>query len=222
MDLLFYIDTMFMKLRDWIDQENLDWYVLSMNLDTSYPIARSANPNAIELLMANSDKIHWIELSNNPNAIELLMANSDKIHWHVLSINPNAIELLTANQHKINWNWLSINLSAMELLTANPDKINWFGLSCNLDTSYPIARSANPSAIELLEQNQDKINWRCIWRNPAIFEYDYTAIREAKSIETQCIAEYVNHPRFVEEFLREHDMEDLDDFEEWRLNRYVI
>jgi len=64
---------------------------------------------------------------------------------------------------------------------------------------YPIARSANP----------------------AIFEYNYAAIRKANSIEIQCVAEYVNHPRFVAEFLSDHDIDELDDFEEWRLNRYV-
>jgi hypothetical protein len=58
-------------------------------------------------------------------------------------------------------------------------------------------------------------------KNPSIFVIDYAAIRKAKTIEIQCIAEYVNHPRFVEEFLRDHGVEDLDDFEEWRLNRYV-
>jgi hypothetical protein len=88
--------TSFLKLRDWIDIEKLDWRWLS------------ANPNAIELLMANPDKINWdrasmnldtsypIARSANPNAIELLMANPDKINWGVLSRNPSAMELLTA------------------------------------------------------------------------------------------------------------------------------
>jgi len=40
-------------------------------------------------------------------------------------------------------------------------------------------------------------------------------------VEIACVVEYVNHPRFVEEFLRDHDTDDLDGFEEWRLNRYV-
>ena len=48
----------------------------------------SSNPNAIELLEANQDKIDWNELSKNPNAVHLLEANSDKIDWYILSRNP--------------------------------------------------------------------------------------------------------------------------------------
>ena len=69
----------------------------------------SSNPNAIELLKENQDKINWRELSLNPNAIELLKENQDKINWSELSSNPNAIELLKENQDKINWYFLSIN-----------------------------------------------------------------------------------------------------------------
>jgi hypothetical protein len=65
----FVIIKMFMKLRDWIDKDKLDWATLS------------ENPNAIELLKDNRDKINWCNLSNNHNAIELLKANLDKIDW---------------------------------------------------------------------------------------------------------------------------------------------
>jgi len=46
-------------------------------------------------------------LSRNPNAIDLLKANPDKIHWSYLSSNPNAIDLLRDAQHKIDWYNLS-------------------------------------------------------------------------------------------------------------------
>ena len=42
------------KLKDWIPQKKLDWKYLS------------ANPNAIELLKNNKDKIVWEYLSENP------------------------------------------------------------------------------------------------------------------------------------------------------------
>jgi hypothetical protein len=48
-----------------------------------------------------------MRLSKNPNAIELLKENQDKINWFGLSKNPNAIELLKENQDKINWFGLS-------------------------------------------------------------------------------------------------------------------
>ena len=61
------------KLLDWIDIKNLDWMGLTRN------------PNAIDLLEANPDKIDWYWLSRNPNAIHLLEANPDKINWCSLS-----------------------------------------------------------------------------------------------------------------------------------------
>ena len=46
-------------------------------------MALSSNPNAIELLKENMERIDWTELSSNPNAIELLEKNLDKIYWGV-------------------------------------------------------------------------------------------------------------------------------------------
>ena len=94
---------MVFKLRDWIKVEKLDWKKLS------------SNPNAIQLLEANPDKICWSKLSKNPNpnALKLLQANPEKIDWWNLSFNPNldAIELLKKNQNKICWSHLSSNPS---------------------------------------------------------------------------------------------------------------
>jgi hypothetical protein len=160
------------KLKDWIPQKKLDWKYLS------------ANPNAIELLKANPQKINWEGLSanssqyaiemlkaypkkidwfylstnQNPYAIELLKANPEKIDWEGLSGNPNAIELLKANPEKIDWGWLSANPSqyAIELLKANPDEIQMPYLSSN----------PNPYAIELLKANPDEIDWLLLSTNP--------------------------------------------------------
>ena len=54
-----------MKLLDWIDIENLDWKLLSNNI------------NAIDLLEANQDKINWKSLSMNRSdrAIKLFKEN---------------------------------------------------------------------------------------------------------------------------------------------------
>jgi len=74
-------------------------------------------------------------LSNNPNAIELLRENIDKIDWDYLSYNSSldAIQLLRENPNKINWQYLSSNSNteAVALLKENPDKINWAQLSAN-------------------------------------------------------------------------------------------
>ena len=66
-----------LKLRDWVDISILNWNGLS------------ENPNAIELLKENQDKINWWFLSLNPNAIELLKENQDKIDWWYFSQNSN-------------------------------------------------------------------------------------------------------------------------------------
>jgi len=67
----------FIKLRDWIDINKLNWVKLS------------ANPNAIYLLEQNLDNIDWENLSRNPNAISILEKNVDKVDWDGLSENPN-------------------------------------------------------------------------------------------------------------------------------------
>ena len=38
--------------------------------------------------------------------------------------------------------------------------------------------SLNPNAFELLKENQDKIDWYNISKNPNIFTYDYTQMKE--------------------------------------------
>ena len=51
------------------------------------------NPNAIELLEQNLDKVDWDYLSSNPNAIDILKQNKDKINWYYLSLNPSIFEV---------------------------------------------------------------------------------------------------------------------------------
>ena len=91
----------------------------------------SKNPNAIELLKKNSNKINWNLLSLNPNAIELLKENQDKINWDYLSFNSNAIDILKENKNKIDWEDLSTNPNAIELLKKNQNKIDWWYFSQN-------------------------------------------------------------------------------------------
>ena len=93
-------------------------------------------------------QLYWDALSTNPNAIDLLKENIDKVDWYYLSKNPNAIEILKNNKHKINWRYLSKNPNAMQLLKEKNiyeklltkdeynnlsycKKIDWFSLSCN-------------------------------------------------------------------------------------------
>ena len=156
-------------LKDWIPIEKLDWKFLSINPNAIdllkenpdkiiYWRELSGNPNAIDLLKENYDNIYWEFLSENPNAIELLRENIKNIDWWKLSGNPNAIELLKENQDNINWKLLSFNPNAIELLKENQDNINWVNLSLN------------PNAIELLKENQELIKWGLLSTNPNAIE----------------------------------------------------
>jgi hypothetical protein len=128
--------------------------------------------------LEENEQINWYYLSSNPNTIELLRANIEKIHWGNLSgnTNRNAIELLRQkiydenqmpedelknlnNSKKISWDLLSSNPNAIELLKANPNKINWRFLSSN----------PNPKVIEIMKNNINKLRW--YWSsNPSIFD----------------------------------------------------
>lgn len=77
------------------------------------------------------NKISWYSLSKNPNVIELLKENSDKIDWEWLLRNPNpeAFELLKQNPDKIVWGSLEKNKQCIELMKSYREKIDWGELS---------------------------------------------------------------------------------------------
>ena len=55
--------------------------------------------------------------------------------------------------------------------------------------------SSNPNAIHLLEANQDKIDWWALSKNPAIFQYDYDAMRERCGVFKEDLIKDRFHPR---------------------------
>jgi hypothetical protein len=142
------------KLLDWIDINNLCWKRLSRN------------PNAINLLKQNLDKIDISRLLDNPNILDIiylidttllekeLNRFSKSSSTHTIS-NINAIELLKNHQNKICWHQLSINPYAVQILKNNSLAIDWDLLSMN----------KNPEAIELLKENPKKINWALLCYN---------------------------------------------------------
>ena len=179
------------KLKDWIPLEKICWKSLSQN------------PNAIELLKANPEKIYWWGLSENPNpeAIELLQKNIHEINWEMVSKNPNAIELLKKYPENISWHYLSKNpnQAAIELLEANPRKIDWIYLSTNssdeaikllkanrdeIDWRY-LSLNKNKEAIELLNANPEKINWVNLSENPEAIELLKEKIENENTLTNQ-------------------------------------
>jgi hypothetical protein len=79
------------------------------------------------------NKISWYSLSKNPNVIELLKENPDKIDWGCLlrNSNPEAFELLKQNPDKIEWRYLEKNKQCIELMKSYREKIDWGELSRN-------------------------------------------------------------------------------------------
>ena len=164
-------------LRDWVPIDKLNWESLSKNrnpncidflrenIDKIKWDYISANPIAIELLEENYENIDWNWLSENPNpkAIELLKIklkeDPDYIDWERLSVNPNAVKILKEYPKNIDWDVLTLNPSseAIEILRTNPSKIDWWELS------------ANPSdeAIKILKENPDNIEWEVLSANPS-------------------------------------------------------
>ena len=154
-------DNNILILRKWIDITNLDWESLTIN------------PNAIQLLKENEDKIDWFSLSGNQNATEIL----EKKDFHYI----------IDNELDFCWSELCLNLDAITLLEKNKDLdiIDWKTLSLN------------PNAIELLKENQDKIDWDELSLNPNIFTYNYKQMK--KNMKNSGIAEelmaYIFHPK---------------------------
>ena len=104
------------------------------NLDFSNKICfdtLSSNPNAIDILTKNKNKIHWTFLSENKNGISLLKEKWDQevlgnnidydaqniISEHLLSTNVNAVNILKANPHIISWAYISENINAISIIS---------------------------------------------------------------------------------------------------------
>ena len=146
------------------------------------------------------NKLEWNRLSVNPNAIHLLEQNMDKIYWHCLSKNPNAIHLLEQNIDKIDCSCLSINPNAIHLLETNLDKINLYGLA------------QNPNAIHILQNIHNFRFWNVLSANPAIFEYDYEAMKKRIGLYKEELVAKQFHPKNMSKFIG-WGFEEFDDLE---------
>ena len=144
------------------DSEESVWFSLSQN------------PNTMEILKDNPDKIIWCELSknSNPDAIELLknrityennlsreeyydLGRRNRIDWKGLSANPNAIDLLKENPKQIIFNYLSANPKAIDLLKEQIKYENTLDVEEYKALENKInweKLSANPNAINLLKE----------------------------------------------------------------------
>ena len=143
------------KLLDWIDINKLYWDGLSRN------------PNAINLLKNNLDKVRLTWLLENPNVLDIIdlidaallekcLNRFSKSGSNRLFRNINVIKLLKNYPDKIDWGSLSSNPDAVKILKNKyPERINWDCLTLNI----------NIEAIKLLKQNPKKINWKLLCYN---------------------------------------------------------
>ena len=127
-----------LKLHDWVDINKLDFTALSFN------------PNAIELLKENRDKINCFLLSLNENAMSLLNKNQDKIDWYNFSSNPI---IFTYDYIKMKENFKNIRkeINANIFNSKNIEKWNELGFS------------ENEEMLKVRDWlNKNKVNWRCL------------------------------------------------------------
>lgn len=152
------------KLRSWIDEEKLIKDVLEKNpIHCDYKKEKKYD---------NSLFINWLyenELSKDPNSIEYLDKNVNKINWSVLlSQNPRGyilgmkyFDIIPQHYKEL----LCRYVEAFEFVIERWDKIKgprkWFYM-CQ-----------NAKGIDFLENHQEHIDWYALSINPGIYEYDY-------------------------------------------------
>ena len=133
----------------------------------------SCNPNAIQLLEQNLDKVNWRGLSHNPNAVHILRENIRKIYWPALCDNPGAISIIEEYPLETLWDSLSRNPNAIHIIEEELDRIasipiyNYYHeteiddyVSHNTRTCIDWeGLSINPNALHLLKKNMDKVDY---------------------------------------------------------------
>lgn len=189
------------NITDQLDTDALSQNTSAVHIFDQFPELivwdeLSSNPNAIDLLLRNMEKINWEQFSLNTNkhAVDILEKNLDKVEWYNLALNPKAIhiiekylEVLKHENFDFIWRPLSSNPEAICILEKNIDKIHWTELFSNtnavhlinmivqLNEDYSYERPlsnfshvmwANPVAIYFLEQIFDYVNWRFFSKNP--------------------------------------------------------
>ena len=90
------------------------------------------------------------------------------------------------NTEKIDWQHFSQNPNAIPYYFENPNTL--------IDWRY---LSRNPNAISILEHNKKNICWQELALNPAIFTYDYEALKYIYMQLKQDIVEAALHPKRI-------------------------
>lgn len=130
--------------------------------------------NLLRENLHNFHREHWENLSANPEAIELLEENIDKIDWYYILKNPAALHLIKGNEDKIQ------NIETF-FENSNPEIVEYmyeiFGHTIDWKRTTSIYKLIqNPAAINIIEANIQDINPRVLCINSAaihiIKQYD--------------------------------------------------
>ena len=122
----------------------------------------------IKLLRENIHNFHvehWANLSSNPEAIEILEENINKIDWYYILKNPAALHLIKGNEDKIQ------NIETF-FENSNSEIVEYlyeiFGNTIDWKRTKSINKLIeNPAAIKIIEANIEKINPKILCYNPA-------------------------------------------------------
>jgi len=181
----------------------------------------SENPSAIRLLEENPDKINWEKICKNQNAVPLIAKNMHRIKIPVDYTDDNR-DFYSAEylEFHMRYNLLSNpGAGILDILEKHPDIIDYkipspespHGYLASLwETTYwdAVAENPNPEVMKFLGKNRtllNEINWhnmsRRLSRNPAIFGYDYEAMRENYRDLKEEIVAAAWHPRRVAKWI---------------------
>ena len=167
-------------------------------------LLQNINPDTYELV--KSYKILDINNNNNNNNNNTNTNTIDTkllhIYWKYICGNPVMIHLITKeyvnnnNSIFLNWDNLSKNPAAIDIIENEINNNNSYNINYNL-----LCTNKNPKVYQLLKPilcglkkrplNFDILN---ILKNPGIFEYDYTLMKESKANINRDLIEYTWNP----------------------------
>jgi hypothetical protein len=194
------------------DLDNLTWEIIDSKLIYfEKNFSKNSNEYYSENLNFKKDIfIKSFSLNENKNVLKLLEERPELIEWENIVKNPMAI-------HIIEKNWNEIELYLFERLCANPNAmhlilkhIDEFLIKEQLEGNEPddfirsfllYHLSTNSSAINYLEKNQNKIIPLGLYKNPAIFEYDYEKMANNISIFKEELIQKAMHPYRIKKLL---------------------
>jgi hypothetical protein len=199
------------------DLDNLTWEMIDDKLNY---FEKKFSKKCRGILNFRKDVfIRSFSLNENKNVLKLLEERPELIEWENIVKNPMAI-------HIIEKNWNEIELYLFEILCANPNAmhlilkhIDEFLIKEQLSGNEPddfirsfilYHLSTNPSAIDYLEKNQNKIIPLGLYKNPAIFEYDYEKMKNNISIFKEELIQKAMHPNRIKKLLDNNNISNYD------------